>query len=545
MKHYWKTIVVILIISLLLPMTAAAADGGGTPFQDIPEGAWYTDDAAFVFEKGWMQGTGNAFFSPETALTRAQLVKSLWTVSGAPVVNFIIPYDDIAAEAWYTEAVRWAAAERITDRTNGAFIPDQPLTREEAALLLWNTAKYLGVDVTVGEDTNILSYSDALDITEGYSSAVQWAVGSGVMQGPGGDELDVKGQLTRAQMAAMLHRFDKALHASPLSYWTEGSPAADALTGYIKAVTDPSGPDFIPVEDRIAVFDFDGTLFCETDPNYFDYMLLMYRVLEDPGYKDKASEFEREVANKIKEQNETGKSFSELATDHGRAVASSFAGMTLREFNDYIQAFKQQTMPSYSGMLRGEGFYLPMVQVVEYLQANDFTVYIVSGTDRLIVRGIFDGNILNIPNRQIIGSDETIVASKQGERDGLDYLFDADDELILGGEFIIKNLKMNKVSVIMQEIGQQPVLSFGNSSGDSSMAEYVISNNPYKSLAFMLCCDDLERENGSISKANDMYKLCETYGWLPISMKNDWTTIYGNGVTYLPGAAAADANNAA
>ena len=97
----------------------------------------------------------------------------------------------------------------------------------------------------------------------------------------------------------------------------------------------------------------------------------------------------------------------------------------------------------------------------------------------------------------------------------------------------------------MQEIGQQPVLSFGNSSGDSSMAEYVISNNPYKSLAFMLCCDDLERENGSISKANDMYKLCETYGWLPISMKNDWTTIYGNGVTYLPGAAAADANNAA
>ena len=135
MKHYWKTIVVILIISLLLPMTAAAADGGGTPFQDIPEGAWYTDDAAFVFEKGWMQGTGNAFFSPETALTRAQLVKILWTVSGAPVVNFIMPFDDIAAEAWYTEAVRWAAAERITDRTNGAFIPDQPLTREEATAL--------------------------------------------------------------------------------------------------------------------------------------------------------------------------------------------------------------------------------------------------------------------------------------------------------------------------------------------------------------------------------------------------------------------------
>jgi FMN phosphatase YigB (HAD superfamily) len=78
----------------------------------------------------------------------------------------------------------------------------------------------------------------------------------------------------------------------------------------VNAITDESSADFIPVRDRIAVFDLDGTLFCETDPNYFDYTLLKYRVLEDPAYKDKASDFEKEVANKIKEQNETGKSFS-------------------------------------------------------------------------------------------------------------------------------------------------------------------------------------------------------------------------------------------
>lgn len=102
---------------------------------------------------------------------------------------------------------------------------------------------------------------------------------------------------------------------------------------------------------------------------------------------------------------------------------------------------------------------------------------------------------------------------------------------MLGGEFLIKNLKMNKVSVIAQEIGVQPVLSFGNSTGDASMAEYVTSNNPYKSLAFMLCCDDLERENGSTEKADKMFALCEQYDWVPISMKNDWTTIYGDGVT--------------
>lgn len=316
-----------------------------------------------------------------------------------------------------------------------------------------------------------------------------------------------------------------------MSLWTEDAQAKDELISYMDAITDESSSDYIPVEDRIAVFDLDGTLFCETDPNYFDYTLLKYRVLEDPDYKDKASDFEKETAEKIAKQNETGESFEGLEVDHGKAVASAFAGMTLDEFNDYIQEFKQQDMPSYEGMKRGEGFYQPMLQLVEYLQANDFTVYVVSGTDRFIVRGIVYDSPLNVPPRQIIGSDETLTAPDQGDEDGLTYVYDDNDEVVLGGEFIIKNLKMNKVTVIAQEIGQQPVLSFGNSTGDGSMAEYVTSGNKYKSLAFMLCCDDTERENGSEEKAQKMYELCEEYDWIPISMKNDWITIYGDEVT--------------
>ncbi len=326
---------------------------------------------------------------------------------------------------------------------------------------------------------------------------------------------------------AKIGLFDKA---DALSLWNNEAKAKKELISFINKITNKNSKDFIPIKDRIAVFDFDGTLFCETDPNYFDYMLLEYRVLEDPNYKSKASIFERKVANKIKMQNETGRNFDNLPTDHGKAVASAFAGMTIKEFNAYIQEFKKQAMPSYTGMLRGDGFYLPMIQVVEYLQANDFTLFIVSGTDRFIVRGIIDDNVLDIPNRQIIGSDEKIIASKQGNKDGLDYFFNEKDKLILAGEFIIKNLKMNKVSVIMKEIGQQPVLSFGNSSGDNSMAEYVISQNQYPSLAFMLCCDDLERENGNKSKAKKMEESCKKYGWIPISMKNDWKTIYGSTV---------------
>ena len=316
-----------------------------------------------------------------------------------------------------------------------------------------------------------------------------------------------------------------------LSLWTADAASKQALIAYVDAVTKEGGEDFIPVEKRIAVFDLDGTLFCETDPNYFDYCLLKYRVLDDPDYKDKASDFEKEVANKIKEQNETGASFEALEVDHGKAVAPAFSGMTVDEFNAYIQEFKKQPMPSFDGMTRGDGWYLPMLQVVEYLKANDFTVYVVSGTDRFIVRGIADNSPLNLPNGQIIGSDETLVAPDQGDTDGLQYVYDDDDKLVLGGEFIVKNLKMNKVTVIMQEIGVQPVLSFGNSTGDGSMAEYVTSGNPYKSLAFMLCCDDTARENGNEEKAQKMVDLCAEFDWVPVSMKNDWTTIYGDGVT--------------
>ncbi len=317
-----------------------------------------------------------------------------------------------------------------------------------------------------------------------------------------------------------------------LSLWTSDARAKTELISYMQAITTEGSKDYIPVENRIAVFDFDGTLFCETDPNYFDYTLLKYRVLEDPDYKDKASDFEKEVANKIKEQNETGKSFDGLEVDHGKAVASAFKGMTLDEFNSYIQKFKKQAMPSYDGMKRGEGFYKPMLQIIDYLRANDFTVYIVSGTDRFIVRGIMYNSVLDLPNSQIIGSDELLVATGQGDTDGLKYTFTDKDELVLGGQFIIKNLKTNKVTVIAQEIGEQPVLSFGNSTGDASMAEYVTTNNKYRSLAFMLCCDDTERENGNTEKADKMFSLCDEFDWVPVSMKNDWTTIYGDGVTY-------------
>lgn len=319
--------------------------------------------------------------------------------------------------------------------------------------------------------------------------------------------------------------------AELLSLWTDSAPLKTKLTEYMQTITDESSADFIPVKNRIAVFDMDGTLCCETDPGYFDHKLLYHRVMEDPDYKDKASDEEKATAAIIKTYFETGEYPSGLDVKHGTAVATAFKGMTPEEFDAYVKAYRDQPMESYEGMTNGQAFYKPMLQVIDYLQENDFTVYIVSGTDRLITRGLAEG-IVDIPLSQMIGSDESFVASGQGDEDGLDYTFTQEDKLVTGGEFLIKNLKTNKVTVIQQEIGVQPVLSFGNSSGDASMANFTIGNNKYKTGAYMLCCDDTERENGNVEKAEKMRVSCEENGWTAISMKNDWTTIYGDGVTY-------------
>ena len=319
----------------------------------------------------------------------------------------------------------------------------------------------------------------------------------------------------------------------PLSLWNDDAAAKKALIDYVEAVTDESSPDFIPAEDRVATFDVDGTLINETDPNYFDYTLLVHRVLEDPNYK--ASKFERRVAKKIVDQNENGTKYDELPVEHGQAVASAFKGMTVDEFYDYVHEFANSDMPSYEGMKRGNAFYQPMVQVVKYLQANDFDVYMMSGTDRLIMRGLFSSELcpLDIDLDHILGSDESLVGSAQGDANGLDYTFSQDEELVLGGEFYMKTLKENKCYIIQREVAKQPVLSFGNSSGDFSMDNYALSNPDYRSAAFQLCCDDVERENGNPEKAEEMRAQCEEFGYIPVSMKDDWSTIYGDGVTYL------------
>ncbi|MBQ7178596.1 MAG: haloacid dehalogenase-like hydrolase, partial [Victivallales bacterium] len=281
-------------------------------------------------------------------------------------------------------------------------------------------------------------------------------------------------------------------------------------------------PDYIPVENRIAVFDFDGTLFLETDPTYFDWTLFEHRVLDDPSFKATDEQLAAARASR------NGK-FPKLDKNRERMVAEAYKGMTFDEFYAFVQKFMAQDQPGFNGLKRGDAYYKPMLEVIDYLRQNDFTVYVISGTERFTMRPLT--KVLRLAPTQIIGSDNTVVASGQGGKDGLEYILADGDKLFLGGVNLVKNLQMNKVSIIVREIGVQPVLAFGNSMSDASMLNYTIYGNKYKALGFMLLCDDLAREYGNKAKAAQMLQDCKKYGWIPVSMRDDWKTIYGDGVT--------------
>ena len=179
------------------------------PFRDVPENAWYADAAAYVYRHGLMAGTSATTFAPDMTTSRAMIVTILWRLAGSPQVDYLMDYSDVSLDSYYAEAIRWATSEGIVGGYGGGvFGPDDPITREQLAAMLWRYAQHEGYDVGVGEDTNILSYTDAFDVAEYAIPAMQWACGAGVINGTGdGSTLSPQGEATRAQAAVMLMRF--------------------------------------------------------------------------------------------------------------------------------------------------------------------------------------------------------------------------------------------------------------------------------------------------------------------------------------------------
>ncbi|MBR4641656.1 MAG: haloacid dehalogenase-like hydrolase [Selenomonadaceae bacterium] len=311
--------------------------------------------------------------------------------------------------------------------------------------------------------------------------------------------------------------------ASDFKFWTKNSVPKQKLIEYVKDVTDKRSKNFIPIEDRIAVFDVDGTIACETAPFCFDFMMFVYRALDDPNYI--ASAQDRENGELVKAAIYNHKMTNDVRRKHCESNANVFAGMTAEEFAAYTKNYLNTPVEGFDNLKVGEAFYLPMIEVISYLKANDFKIYLVSGADRDYMRT--SAEILPVDN--MIGTDYKHIATNQGDIDGMDYTLKPEDKVVRG-EFVSKDINMNKVSNMAREIGKKPVLAFGNSSGDSSMINFSLRGNKYRTAAFFVICDDLEREFGNIDKANKSIKLADNNGWIKISMRDDFKTIYGDNI---------------
>ena len=176
-------------------------------FTDLDTHASYHDGVHFCLDKGIMEGCGDEIFGPNDTLFRAQLCQILYNKEGRPAVTGGSAFADVADGTWYCAAVTWAAENGIVGGYgDGKYGPGDPVTREQFAAILYRYAKYKGYDVSVGEDTNILSFTDAMEISEYAIPAMQWACGAGIMEGYDG-AIASRDSATRAQAAAMLQRF--------------------------------------------------------------------------------------------------------------------------------------------------------------------------------------------------------------------------------------------------------------------------------------------------------------------------------------------------
>ena len=179
---------------------------GANPFTDVSEKDWFYGDVMFVYENGLMLGTSKTLFSPHGTATRGMMATILWRMEGNPVPKGKNSFTDVEAGTWYADAITWTAENGIfAGYGKDKFGPDDPITREQLAAIFYRYADYKGYDLTV--KGNLDKFKDADKITDYAKTAMQWAVGSGLVKGKSGNLLDPQGTATRAEIAAMLHRF--------------------------------------------------------------------------------------------------------------------------------------------------------------------------------------------------------------------------------------------------------------------------------------------------------------------------------------------------
>jgi phosphoserine phosphatase len=322
------------------------------------------------------------------------------------------------------------------------------------------------------------------------------------------------GVLPALLAAVLMFAGASAQAADPLPGWNEG-PAKARIVGFVRAVTDPAGKDFVPPADRIAVFDNDGTLWSE-QPAYFQLLFAIDRVRAlapaNPRWKTQQP-FKAALEGDMKALAASG--------DKGllQLLMVSHAGMTTDEFTriakDWLATARHPTLARpYTDLV-----YQPMLEVLDYLRANGFRTYIVSGGGIEFVRA-FSEQRYGIPPEQVIGSS---IRTRYEVRDGV-------PAIVRLPEIDFIDDKAGKPVGIQKFIGKRPIAVFGNSDGDFEMLEWVTSG-PGPRLGVIVHHDDGVREF-AYDRASHVGRLSRGLdeapkrGWTIASMKRDWKTIH-------------------
>lgn len=317
--------------------------------------------------------------------------------------------------------------------------------------------------------------------------------------------------------------------AADFQFWNDDSPTKQKIIEFVEDVTNPFSENYIPPEDRIATFDMDGTFYCETAPIYFQEAMFLHRVLEDKNYTAPkkltalAKKIQPKVLAKQKLTPAENKAYFE-------GLTAAYAGMTDEEYRAYVREFMNDNETGLTNLKRGEAFYLPMVEIISYLTNNGFNVYIDSACGVSTTRELVNG-VIPIQFDRIVASDFVYTSTGMGKDAPKNHFYDRyKEKIVISGNPIIENGKTVKIFSILNQIGKKPVLAFGNSSGDSGMLEYTLQNNKYRSMSFFVICDDTVRELGNPARAKSDTALALKRGWNPISMRDEFKTIYGDNV---------------
>ena len=319
-----------------------------------------------------------------------------------------------------------------------------------------------------------------------------------------------------------------AKEAETIDNWAADSPAMQSIVQFVMDSVDETSEGFIPKADRIAVFDNDGTLYGERFPTYFNDWLFIQRALYDESFQapEELKAFARAWEDKVLR----GIPIEDFDAKERELGPQLYEGLTPEAYAEVVRSFKALPVYGFEGMTYGEAFFQPMVSLVKYLYDHDYTIYIVSATYRDAVRVLIEGVLDEwIPTDHVIGTDVLYVASGDENEDSMFYELNPEDELVIAGRLFIKNQKTNKATAIQREIGKMPVLAFGNSTGDFSMATYTLQNKKYGGRAYMLLCDDTARDYGDPAAAAAFKTKCDANGFYTISEKDEFDALYPQG----------------